>query len=92
MNKLTVVCVMVMGVAFSLVNEANGEAGKVTFTGTIVDSPCSLPPHSSQQEVKLGQITQNELKDQVSSKLRPFGIQLENCDISAVGKVVCHYL
>lgn len=79
---------MVMGVVFPAVNEVNGEAGKVTFTGTIVDAPCSLTSDSSQQEVKLGHITQNELKDQGSSKPRPFGIQLENCDITAVGKVV----
>lgn len=88
MNKLMAALVMTMGVASFGANAANGGAGKVTFTGSIVDAPCSITPGTSEQEVKLGQVSQSVLKAQGSSVPSKFDIQLQNCDVSAVGKTV----
>lgn len=88
MNKLMAALVMTMGVASFGANAGNVGAGKVTFKGAILDAPCSITPGTSDQEVKLGQVSQSTLANQGRSIARGFEIQLENCDATAVGKTV----
>ena len=57
-------------------------AGTVTFTGSIIDAPCSISPESSDQEVDLGQIAAASLADQGRSTPETFTINLENCSLS----------
>lgn len=53
--------------------------GKVTFTGSIIDSPCSITPESVDQTVDLGSISKATLVKNGKSTPRNFSIGLENC-------------
>ncbi|OUF32413.1 hypothetical protein AZZ64_004679 [Enterobacter cloacae] len=69
-------------VAFGMLSTAYaaGEGqGKVTFTGSIIDAPCSITPESADQTVDLGQISKVALQDGGKSTPRNFSIDLENC-------------
>lgn len=63
----------------SVVKVTNQGYGKVTFTGAITDSPCSISQKSTNQTVELGQISKVALKNGGKSTPRTFDIQLENC-------------
>ncbi|EHR2385152.1 fimbrial protein [Salmonella enterica subsp. enterica serovar Newport] len=54
--------------------------GKITFTGTITNSPCDIAPGDDKIIVPLGQISYRHLKaaDDVSDS-KPFTIHLQNC-------------
>ncbi|EIK1186259.1 fimbrial protein, partial [Salmonella enterica] len=54
--------------------------GKITFTGTITNSPCDIAPGDDAIAVQLGQISYRHLKaaDDVSDS-KPFTIHLQNC-------------
>jgi len=59
---------------------AANQGGKVTFTGNITDSACSISPESSDQTVDLGQVSIKDLIDgDRKSTPRNFDITLENC-------------
>ncbi|ENI7937297.1 fimbrial protein [Salmonella enterica] len=55
-------------------------SGKITFTGTITNSPCDIAPGDDAIAVQLGQISYRHLKavDDVSDS-KPFTIHLQNC-------------
>ncbi|HAT4999466.1 TPA: type 1 fimbrial protein [Serratia marcescens] len=53
--------------------------GKVTFTGAIIDAPCSINPDSIDQTVELGQISKVALLNGGKSTPRNFSVDLENC-------------
>lgn len=55
-------------------------SGKITFTGTITNSPCDIAPGDNAIAVQLGQISYRHLKaaDDVSDS-KPFTIHLQNC-------------
>lgn len=60
LNKI----VMALVLAFSTVSGAQAADqghGKVTFTGSIIDAPCSITPQSIDQTVDLGQISKEAL-------------------------------
>jgi type 1 fimbria pilin len=61
--------------------------GKITFTGSIIDAPCSIAPESSDQTVNLGQISNVALKNGGKSVPRDFSIKLEQCDIATLKTV-----
>lgn len=63
---------------------ADQGGGKVTFSGSIVDAPCSIAPDSADQTVDLGQISNVALVDGGKSTPRPFEIKLENCDVTSL--------
>lgn len=56
--------------------------GTVTFTGSIIDAPCSITPETVDQTVDLGQVSNVALKDGGKSTPRNFKISLENCDLT----------
>lgn len=60
-------------------NAADQGHGKVTFTGSIIDAPCSITPESIEQTIELGQISKVALADGGKSTPRNFTIALENC-------------
>ncbi|EOV8484588.1 fimbrial protein [Klebsiella aerogenes] len=70
-------------IALSSVAMANAATdqghGKVTFTGSIIDAPCSIAPESIDQTVDLGQISKAALQNSGQSTPRNFEIMLENC-------------
>lgn len=56
--------------------------GTVTFTGSIIDAPCSITPDTIDQTVSLGEVSDAALKGLGTSTPVPFDIKLENCDIT----------
>ncbi|EAA8762294.1 fimbrial protein [Salmonella enterica subsp. enterica serovar Kiambu] len=63
--------------------------GKITFTGTITNSPCDIAPGDDAITVPLGQISYRHLKaaDDVSDS-KPFTIHLQNCAFDANDTVI----
>jgi type 1 fimbria pilin len=80
LNKTLLAAAVVFGMS-SLAHADQGH-GKVTFTGAIIDAPCSISPESADQTVDLGQISNVALKDGGKSTPRNFSIDLENCVFS----------
>ena len=78
MKKAMLASVILLGMS-SLANAADQGSGKVTFTGSIIDSPCSITPESVDQTVDLGQISKVALENGGKSTPRNFSIDLENC-------------
>lgn len=58
--------------------------GTIKFKGSIIDAPCSISPESADQTVELGQIASVALQNGGKSGAEDFGIQLENCDVTAL--------
>ncbi|MGT2448396.1 fimbrial protein [Salmonella enterica] len=55
-------------------------SGKVTFTGTITNSPCDIAPGDDAITVQFGQISYRNLKNADDhSDSKPFTIHLQNC-------------
>ncbi|MGL1813977.1 UNVERIFIED_CONTAM: fimbrial protein [Serratia marcescens] len=81
LNKI----MLAAAVAFGLSSTAYAEQGqgKVTFTGAIIDAPCSISPESSEQTVDLGQISNVALQNGGQSTPRNFSIDLESCSFEA---------
>ncbi|MFC0225785.1 fimbrial protein [Serratia aquatilis] len=90
MNKLMLAVVMAMGVTSIGANAANGGAGKINFSGDILDAPCSIAEgnNGDGQNVNLGQVARVKLANQGTSKPTNFAIQLVGCDATAIGKTV----
>lgn len=86
MNKLAIAFIVASGVVAFNVNAADPApavdqgSGSITFTGSIIDAPCSITPDSSNQTVDLGQISNSLLAKAGSSTPRNFTIDLEKCD------------
>lgn len=59
-----------------------GSEVKLTITGTIVAQPCSIPPADENIKLDLGNIVNKELQRDKRSKVKPFVIHLEECDLS----------
>nr|WP_194286135.1 fimbrial protein [Serratia marcescens] len=53
--------------------------GKITFSGSIIDAPCSISPDSIDQTIELGQISKVALLAGGKSQPRSFSIDLEGC-------------
>lgn len=74
--------IVAAGVAFCVSSSAfaaDQGHGKVTFTGSIIDAPCSITPESVDQTVALGSISKAALVKKGKSTPRNFSIGLENC-------------
>lgn len=82
LNKIMLAAVMAFGVS-SLAHAADQGHGKVTFSGSIIDAPCSIAPESLDQTVELGAISNVALKNGGKSTPRNFQIKLENCELTA---------
>lgn len=82
LNKIMMAAVVAFGMS-SVAAHADQGHGKVTFTGAIIDAPCSITPESIDQTVELGQISNVALKGGGQSNPRPFSIDLENCSFEA---------
>lgn len=54
--------------------------GKITFTGSIIDAPCSIAPGDDKQTVELGQVSDLALANGGSSLPAVFKIRLTQCD------------
>ncbi|MCP1107082.1 type 1 fimbrial protein [Serratia nevei] len=82
LNKIMMAAVVAFGmtsVAHAAVKDQGH--GQVTFTGSIIEAPCSIAPESLDQTVELGAISNVALKTGGKSTPRNFQIKLENCDL-----------
>jgi len=87
LNKTVLALSLALGMA-SFANAAEpGEQGHgtVTFTGSIIDAPCSIDPDTIDQTVDLGQVSNAALKDKGQSTPMPFEIRLQNCTFEPEG-------
>jgi len=82
LNKIMMAAVLAFGVT-SVAHAAVKDQGHgtVTFTGSIIDAPCSITPESADQTVNLGQVSNIALKDGGKSTPKNFQIKLENCEL-----------
>jgi len=82
LNKIMMAAVIAFGTS-SIAHAAVKDQGHgtVTFTGSIIDAPCSITPETSDQTVDLGQVSNVALKDGGKSTARNFSIDLENCEL-----------
>ncbi len=63
-------------------------SGKVTFTGTITNSPCDIAPGDDNLTVNFGQISYRKLKNANTADtqdVKPVTIHLQNCSFDAAG-------
>ncbi|CAD5756915.1 major pilin subunit PapA [Escherichia coli] len=75
--------VMAAAVAATLVSfgaHANQGGGTVTFTGNIVDAPCSINGNDANQVVEMGTISNSAIRNG-STQVKNFNIRLEGCDL-----------
>ncbi|HGL4620246.1 TPA: fimbrial protein [Citrobacter koseri] len=67
---------------FAIADEGHG---RINFTGSVIDAPCSISPESIDQTVDLGQVSNAALKkdfNRGTSTPKNFEIKLENCMLS----------
>ncbi|NTX79564.1 type 1 fimbrial protein [Serratia proteamaculans] len=87
MNKnliAAVLATMAMGSVVSTANAANQGSGTVTFTGSIINAPCSIAPDSVDQTVNLGSVANKALANGGKSSPQNFNIKLQDCDITGL--------
>lgn len=79
LNKIMLAAVVAFGMSSMAVHAANEGQGTVTFTGSIIEAPCSITPETVDQTVELGQVSNALLKKGGKSTPKAFTIDLENC-------------
>lgn len=80
---------MIAAVTFGATSlaQADSGSGKVSFSGSIIDAPCSIAPESLDQTVELGAISNSALRSSGKSTPRTFQIKLEQCDNTTLKSV-----
>ncbi|POA89896.1 Pilin (type 1 fimbria component protein) [Pseudomonas sp. NFPP10] len=97
-NKLAIVTALMLGVACGVQAADEDPApapapakdqghGRITFTGAIIDAPCSIDPNSVDQTVELGSISNITLANSGNSEPKPFEIRLEKCSLATAKNV-----
>ncbi|MFC0227464.1 fimbrial protein [Serratia aquatilis] len=86
LNNIAMATVM----AFGLVSFANADqgSGKITFTGSIIDAPCSIAAGSLDQTIPLGAVSNVALAANGNTGMsspEPFSIELKDCVIATTG-------
>lgn len=84
MKKLVLAVAMASSMGMGAVHAADQGHGTVTFTGSIIDAPCSINPDTVDQTVNLGEVSNKTLENGGTSSPRPFDIKLENCDTTGL--------
>ncbi|MGC0850362.1 fimbrial protein [Pantoea agglomerans] len=86
MNKLFTALVFASGMtAFGA--QADQGSGTVTFTGSVIDAPCSIAAGNEDQTISLGQVSSAAVANGGTSTPVPFYIQLENCSVDTANTV-----
>lgn len=86
LNKIMMAVVL----SLSAVSAAQAADGNITFTGSIIDAPCSISADSLDQTIELGAISKAALSANANtgeSTPRPVKISLENCVVTTTGAV-----
>ncbi|WP_455812648.1 fimbrial protein [Pseudomonas graminis] len=90
MNKIVLAMSLALGMAsFAHAAPAVDQGhGSITFTGSIIEAPCSIAPESVDQTVSLGQVSNVALENKGSSTPQSFEILLSGCDLTKGEKSV----
>lgn len=82
-SKLVMAGLVTMSLASVNAMAAVGNAGKVTFSGEVVDSPCNLAPGQDGTDVKVdfGQLSMAQLNAGIKAT-QPFVLKLQNCSLN----------
>lgn len=87
-NKLVLASFVAMAMSsFAHAASTDQGHGTVTFTGSIIDAPCSIDPDSVDQVVPLGEIASASLQKGGTSTPRQFQIKLLNCSVETAKAV-----
>ena len=86
LNKIVIAASLAFGM-ISAAHAVDQGHGTVTFTGSIIDSPCSIDPDTIDQTVNLGQVSSVALEDSGTSEPKNFEIRLEGCSLSTAKTV-----
>lgn len=81
-TKIASALFLTLGMVTGAAQAADQGSGRVIFTGSIIDAPCSVNPDHKEQEVDLGQIASVQLENNGVSTPRNFQIELENCALN----------
>lgn len=87
MKKIVIAVGLASGMVMGAANAADQGHGTVTFTGSIIDAPCSISQDTQDQVVKLGEVSSVALKNGGTSVPSPFMIKLEQCDTTTAQTV-----
>lgn len=90
LNKIMMAAVLAFG-TISGAQAADQGHGKVTFTGSIIDAPCSIDPNSIDQTVDLGAVSNVSLLNGGTSDPKPFEIHLEKCSLATAKTVTATF-
>ena len=86
LNKIFAVLALASGVtAFGA--QADSGSGVVTFTGSVIDAPCSVAAGDEDQTISLGQVSSTAVANGGTSTPVPFYIHLENCSTETANTV-----
>lgn len=80
--KKVILATLISGAMSSSALAVEAGSGTVTFTGSIIEAPCSIAPGEENQEVPLGQISNVTLENGGASSSQPFTIELEGCNLA----------
>lgn len=86
-KKIALGMAIVASFSINAANATDQGHGTVTFTGSIIDAPCSISPDTTDQTVNLGEVSDKALENGGKSTPQPFNIRLENCDTTQLKNV-----
>jgi P pilus assembly protein, pilin FimA len=86
LNKIFAVLALASGVtAFGA--QADSGSGVVTFTGSVIDAPCSVAAGDEDQTISLGQVSSTAVANGGTSTPVPFYVHLESCSVDTANSV-----
>ncbi|HWW05420.1 fimbrial protein [Collimonas sp.] len=90
MKQTTIAKLLAVAAAGLLSQAAFADGGAITFTGNIVDSPCSISPDSQNKLVPMGTVARTALDGAAGKRATPskFTLLLQNCGATAKGATV----
>lgn len=80
MNKFALVLGMGAAMVAGMANATDQGHGTISFSGSIIDAPCSITGNTAKQDVDLGEVSNSALKNGQTSEPKTFNIVLEQCD------------
>ncbi|MFC0228816.1 fimbrial protein [Serratia aquatilis] len=88
LTNMALATAIAMTVGMSAFANADQGSGKITFTGSIIDAPCSIAPGSLDQVIPLGAVSNVALAANGNTGMstpQPFTIELQDCVIATPG-------
>ena len=85
--KKIILATLISGAMCSSALAVDAGTGTVTFSGSIINAPCSIAPGEENQEVSLGQVSNVTLDNGGESSAQPFQIKLEGCNLENSNEV-----